>query len=212
MLERYLINSPLHVLPADLIRFYTAQAGDILLNDKSISSLQLDEYRSIISLVAQEPSIVTGTIRDNILMGVDPATANDDDLDRVCREAEMYDYIQSFPITYETVVGQKGIALSGGQRQRLSIARALMRNPKLMLLDEATSNLDTETERSIQSIFEKTGKGRTMIVVAHNLATVQNADIIFVMSEGRVVEQGNHRQLLRKKGVYWQMVRKTFPN
>jgi len=212
LLERYLINSPLHVLPADLIRFYTAQAGDILLNDKSISSLQLDEYRSIISLVAQEPSIVTGTIRDNILMGVDPATANDDDLDRVCREAEMYDYIQSFPITYETVVGQKGIALSGGQRQRLSIARALMRNPKLMLLDEATSNLDTETERSIQSIFEKTGKGRTMIVVAHNLATVQNADIIFVMSEGRVVEQGNHRQLLRKKGVYWQMVRKTFPN
>ena len=212
MLERYFVNSPLHALPADLTRFYTVQAGDILLNDKSVSSLQLDEYRSIISLVAQEPSIVTGTIRDNILMGVDPATANDDDLDRVCREAEMYDYIQSFPITYETVVGQKGIALSGGQRQRLSIARALMRNPKLMLLDEATSNLDTETERSIQSIFEKTGKGRTMIVVAHNLATVQNADIIFVMSEGRVVEQGNHRQLLRKKGVYWQMVRKTFPN
>jgi ATP-binding cassette, subfamily B (MDR/TAP), member 1 len=139
-------------------------------------------------------------------MGVDPDTVSEEDIDRVCKEAEMYDYIASFPITYDTLVGQKGISLSGGQRQRLSIARALIRNPRLLLLDEATSNLDSETERSIQEIFESTGKGRTMIVVAHRLATIQKADIIFVMSEGRVVEQGNHRELLKKRGVYWQMV------
>ncbi|KAF2647760.1 ABC transporter-like protein [Lophiostoma macrostomum CBS 122681] len=188
-----------------LERFYTAQSGEVLWDEKSISSLDLEQYRKSISLVAQEPSIVAGSIRDNIFMGVDPNAVTEADLDRVCREAEMYDYIASFPITYDTLVGQRGVALSGGQRQRLSIARALIRDPRLMLLDEATSNLDSETERSIQTIFEKTGKGRTMIVVAHRLATVQNADVIFVMSEGKVVEQGNHKELLRKKGVYWQM-------
>ncbi|KAK7182630.1 ABC transporter [Paraphaeosphaeria sporulosa] len=189
-----------------LERFYTPQFGEILMDNKSIHRLNLEQYRRILSLVAQEPSIIAGTLRDNITMGVaDPTTITEDDLDRVCTSAELYDYIVSLPITYNTLVGQKGVALSGGQKQRLSIARALIRDPRLILLDEATSNLDSETEKSIQKIFEKTGKGRTMIVIAHRLATIQNADVIFVMSEGEVVEKGTHRELLRKKSTYWQM-------
>lgn len=176
------------------------------MDNKSIHRLKLEQYRRILSLVAQEPSIIAGTLRDNITMGVaDPTTITEDDLDRVCSSTELYDYIVSLPITYNTLVGQKGVALSGGQRQRLSIARALIRGPRLLLLDEATSNLDSETEKSIQKIFEKTGEGRTMIVIAHRLATIQNADVIFVMGEGEVVEKGTHRELLRKKGTYWQM-------
>lgn len=190
-----------------ILSFYTPKSGKILFDGQNITSLDLEQHRNRISLVAQESSLVSGTIRENLLMGIPSSTeVPESSLDHVCKEAEMYDYIASFPITYDTLVGQKGVALSGGQRQRLSIARALIRNPKVLLLDEATSNLDSETERSIQKIFEQTGKGRTMIVVAHRLATVQNADVIFVMGEGKVVESGSHRELCRRKGVYWQMV------
>jgi ABC-type multidrug transport system fused ATPase/permease subunit len=124
----------------------------------------------------------------------------------VCRDAEIHDFVSSLPDGYNTAVGAKGVALSGGQKQRISIARALIRNPRVLLLDEATSNLDSETERSVQDVFERTGKGRTMIVVAHRLATVQNADVIFVISDGRVAEKGSHAALLRERGIYYQMV------
>ncbi|PBP24032.1 ABC transporter [Diplocarpon rosae] len=123
----------------------------------------------------------------------------------LAREAEIHDFITSLPDGYSTEVGARGIALSGGQKQRLAIARALIRNPRVLLLDEATSNLDSETEREVQGVFERTGKGRTMVVVAHRLATVQNADVIFVVEAGRVVERGTHADLLRRQGVYWQM-------
>jgi ABC-type multidrug transport system fused ATPase/permease subunit len=124
----------------------------------------------------------------------------------VCRDAEIHDFVSSLPDGYNTAVGAKGVALSGGQKQRISIARALIRNPRVLLLDEATSNLDSETERSVQDVFERTGTGRTMIVVAHRLATVQNADVIFVISDGRVAEKGSHAALLRERGIYYQMV------
>ena len=107
---------------------------------------------------------------------------------------------------YNTDVGQRGLALSGGQKQRICIARALMRNPSILLLDEATSSLDSESEKLVQRAFERTAKGRTVLVVAHRLATVQNADIIFVFGEGGIIEQGNHHSLLRKRGAYFQMV------
>ncbi|KAF7939509.1 hypothetical protein EAE99_001314 [Botrytis elliptica] len=190
-----------------LERFYQIQSGQVLYQDTNINDISLEEYRKFISLVAQEPSLFEGSIRDNILLGVsDEEEVSDTVLHQICRDAEIHDFISSLPEGYNTAVGAHGVTLSGGQKQRIAIARALIRNPKLLLLDEATSNLDSETERSVQAVFERTGRGRTMIVVAHRLATVQNADVIFVLGEGgNVVERGSHGRLLGMRGLYWQM-------
>ncbi|CCD45819.1 similar to ABC transporter, partial sequence [Botrytis cinerea T4] len=187
-----------------LERFYDVQKGKILCNDTDISELDIRQYRKMISLVAQEPTLFEGTIKENIYLGVDESTP-EETLHEVCRDAEIHDFIMSLPDGYNTNVGNKGVALSGGQKQRISIARALIRNPKILLLDEATSSLDSESEKLVQAAFERAATGRTMVVVAHRLATVQNADVIFVLGEGRVLEVGDHSALLRKKGVYYQM-------
>jgi ATP-binding cassette subfamily B (MDR/TAP) protein 1 len=181
-----------------------------MLYDTDIEHISMSNYRKLFSLVAQEASLFEGTIRENVLLGVDVTEISDEVLHRACYEAEIHDFISSLPDGYETAVGTKGIALSGGQKQRIAIARALIRNPRILLLDEATSNLDSETEKSVQAVLERTGNGRTMIVVAHRLATVQNADVIFVMSEGKVVETGSHSTLVHKRGIYFQMVNAIF--
>ena len=152
-----------------------------------------------------------GSIRENILLGVDENLATDEEVQQACQDAGIHDFISSLPDGYNTPVGSKGIALSGGQKQRLSIARALVRNPRLLLLDEATSNLDAETEKAVQAVFERNKKNRTMVVVAHRLATIQNADVIFVLADGRVKEKGDHTSLLRQKGLYYQMVNLILP-
>ncbi|KAI0124044.1 ABC transporter-like protein [Xylariales sp. AK1849] len=188
-----------------LERFYRVKSGSILFNGVNINDIALEDYRKTISLVAQEAYMFQGSIRDNILLGVDPDLVSENDLHQACRDAEIHDFIVSLPEGYNTKVGFKGILISGGQKQRMSIARALIRNPRLLLLDEATSALDSETEKLVQDVFEKTKKSRTMVVVAHRLATIQNADIIYVLGEGNVVESGTHAQLLQKKGVYWSM-------
>lgn len=187
-------------------RFYQADRGSIHFHNTNINKLSLPSYRSAISLVSQEPSLFSGTLRSNILLGVDLDSTSNDAMILACQQAEIHDFITSLPDGYSTDVGVRGIALSGGQKQRIAIARALIRDPRVLLLDEATSNLDSKTEKEVQRVLEQTGKGRTMVVVAHRLATVQNADVIFVVEKGRVVEKGNHADLLRQKGVYWQMV------
>jgi len=188
-----------------LERFYEPQGGVILYNDQDVSSIPMRVVRERMSLVAQEASIFRGTIRENVLLGVSDGVMADEVLHKACKDAGIHDFVSSLPEGYETDVGRSGISLSGGQRQRLSIARALIRNPSVLLLDEATSSLDSKTEKEVQRVFEETGKARTMIVVAHRLSTVQNADIIFVMHEGSIVETGNHESLLAKKGRYWLM-------
>ncbi|KAK4162825.1 hypothetical protein QBC43DRAFT_345662 [Cladorrhinum sp. PSN259] len=174
-------------------------SGRIVYNGSDISDLRLSSYRKEMSLVAQEPNLFDGTLRENILLGVDEDTATEEQLHQACRDAEMHDFIMSLPDGYSTEVGTRGVTLSGGQKQRIAIARALIRHPRLLLLDEATSSLDTETEQAIQAVFEKNRKDRTMIVVAHRLATVQNADVIFVLCDGRVVEKGDHASLLSRR-------------
>lgn len=151
-----------------------------------------------------------GSIRDNILLGVDEVSVPDEQVFQACRDAEIHDFILSLPEGYSTDVGQRGLALSGGQKQRICIARALIRNPQILLLDEATSSLDSESEKLVQHAFERTARGRTVVVVAHRLATVQNADVIFVFGEGGIVEVGNHQSLLRRRGTYYQMVSLDF--
>ncbi|KAI0443528.1 ABC transporter-like protein [Xylaria telfairii] len=188
-----------------LERFYQITSGQITLDGVDIDNIDLTDYRKAISLVAQEPSLFDGTIRENIILGVDADTITDETLHRVCRDAGIHEFIVSLPDGYNTKAGIKGILLSGGQRQRISIARALIRNPHLLLLDEATSNLDSETEKMVQAVFERTKKNRTMIVVAHRLATIQNADVIFVLGDGQILETGTHSSLLQKRGVYHSM-------
>ena len=190
-----------------LERFYDVEKGSIYCNGMDISTLDIHKYREHLSLVAQEASLFQGTIRENLTLGVEVATVTEERLHEVCREALIHDFIISLPSGYNTDIGSRGVALSGGQKQRLAIARALLRNPDVLLLDEATSSLDSNSEKMVQEAFERAGKGRTMVVVAHRLATVQNADVIFVLGPGGVVlEKGNHSELLRKKGVYYEMV------
>ncbi|EQL00660.1 multidrug resistance-type transporter protein [Ophiocordyceps sinensis CO18] len=188
-----------------LERFYNLDKGRIRCNSKDITEVNLPEYRSHLSLVAQEPTLFQGTIRENILLGVDETTVTEAQLHQACRAASIHDFVVSLPEGYNTNVGSRGVTLSGGQKQRVAIARALIRDPDILLLDEATSSLDSESEKLVQEAFERAGQGRTMVVVAHRLATVQNADVIFVLGEGKLLERGSHAELLRQKGVYWQM-------
>ncbi|GKU21898.1 unnamed protein product [Fusarium langsethiae] len=189
-----------------LERFYDLEPnyGEILWNGTNINDFGVYQYRNHLSLVSQEPILFRGTIRDNILFGVaDPSSVSEERIHEVCRDVFIHDVVVSLPDGYNTEVG--AMSLSGGQKQRIAIARALIRDPKLLLLDEATSALDSESEKIVQAAFEKARKGRTMVAVAHRLATIQDADIIFVFDQGMVVEKGTHSELLQKRGIYWDM-------
>ncbi|KAM6534715.1 hypothetical protein FALCPG4_004341 [Fusarium falciforme] len=167
-----------------LERFYQPEKGQVLCNGKDISGVNIYTYRKHLSLVAQESTLFQGTLRGNILLGIDPSTITDGQLHSACRDASIHDFIASLPEGYNTNIDSRGVSLSGGQKQRVSIARTLIRNPQVLLLDEATSSLDSESERLVQAAFERAAKGRTMIAVVHRLATVQNADVIYVFGEG----------------------------
>ncbi|CAC5356956.1 ABCB1 [Mytilus coruscus] len=188
-----------------LQRFYDPESGEIMIDGIDIKELHLHKMRSFISVVSQEPILFNCSIRDNIAYGLEE-TAGMDDIITAARDANIHEFITSQPMGYDTVVGEKGTQLSGGQKQRVAIARALIRNPKILLLDEATSALDSESEKLVQEALDKAQEGRTCIVIAHRLSTIQNADVIFVMDNGAIVESGTHQTLLAKKGVYNSLV------
>ncbi|KAJ3256756.1 GTPase-activating protein [Boothiomyces macroporosus] len=187
-----------------LERFYQPLVGDILMDGVDVAQTDLESYRKQFSLVSQEPSLFNCSIRENISLGLDYIPSNEE-LDIACKKANIYDYIVSLPQKYDTPVGFKGGQLSGGQKQRIAIARALIRDPKVLLLDEATSALDAESEKVVQDAIDAASKGRTTIAIAHRLSTIQNADVIYVINDGRVVEKGTHQELLNLKGEYYSL-------
>ncbi|KAJ2914131.1 hypothetical protein MD484_g6294, partial [Candolleomyces efflorescens] len=191
-----------------LERFYDPLAGEIYLDGQKISEFNVQDYRKHIALVSQEPTLYAGTVRFNILLGaIKPESeVTQEELEAVCRDANILDFIKSLPNGFDTEVGGKGSQLSGGQKQRIAIARALLRNPKVLLLDEATSALDSHSEKVVQAALDQAAKGRTTIAIAHRLSTIQNADRIYFIKEGRVSEFGTHDQLIQKKGDYYEYV------
>lgn len=183
-----------------ILRLYEVQYGQITLDGIELTKLNLKDLRRAIGLVSQDIFLFHGTVAENIAYGSFDA-ANSDIID-AAKIAEAHEFIAQLPDGYETIVGERGQKLSGGQRQRIAIARAVLKNPPILILDEATSAVDNETEAAIQRSLERITKNRTTIAIAHRLSTVRNADCIFVMDEGLVVESGQHEQLIENDGVY----------
>jgi ABC transporter fused permease/ATP-binding protein len=187
-----------------LLRFFDVDAGRVTIEGVDVRKLRLAELRRATAMVAQEPVLFSGTLRDNISYGRDGATQ--EDVERVARLANAHDFISTFPDGYGTVIGERGVKLSGGQKQRLAIARALLVDPRVLILDEATSNLDAGSEALVQEALGRLMKGRTTLVVAHRLSTVRDADRIVVIDHGRVAESGRHGELMARDGIYKRLV------
>jgi ATP-binding cassette subfamily B protein len=183
-----------------LLRFHSPQQGEIWLDGVPIDQMDLNDLRQRIGLVPQEPVVFSGSVMENIRYGKPDAT--DQEVFAAADAAFANEFIAELPQGFDTHLGDRGVRLSGGQRQRIAIARAILKNPPLLLLDEATSALDANSERMVQAALEKAMKGRTTLVIAHRLATVQRADCIWVVDHGRLVEQGTHAQLIAKAGLY----------
>ena len=191
-----------------LMRFYDPDSGVISLDDKNIKQLTRRSLRLSYAMVLQDTWLFSGTIYDNIAYGKKDATMQD--VIRVAKAAKIHSYIMRLPNGYDTVLDENGINISQGQKQLLTIARAMLLDAKMLILDEATSNVDTRTEIQIQSAMRALMQGKTCFVIAHRLSTIQNADIILVVQNGEIVEKGDHQQLMQKGGVYESLYRSQF--
>ena len=195
---------------ANLIpRFYEPKSGSILLDGTAIKTLRPSYLRENIGIVSQEPVLISATIADNIRYGC--PDASDAQMRQAAQDANALEFIERFPGGFNTEVGEKGVQLSGGQKQRVAIARAILKNPRILLLDEATSNLDTASEALVQVALQRLMHGRTTIIIAHRLATVKDADNIFVVDAGQIVQQGCHEDLARDQaGLYYKLLQRQF--
>ena len=192
-----------------ILRFYNIEQGQITIDDKDINALPLSSYRSHMAIVPQEVMLFGGTIRENILYG--NPDADESAIIEAARQSNSWDFIQSFPEGLDTIVGERGVKLSGGQRQRIAIARAILRDPTVLILDEATSSLDAESERMVQDALNTLMQGRTSIIIAHRLATIRDVDKIYVIDNGIVAESGTHTELNDKAdGLYQKLAALQF--
>jgi subfamily B ATP-binding cassette protein MsbA len=187
-----------------ITRFYDVNGGEILVDGENIKNIKLSSYRKLFGLVTQDNILFNDTIRNNISLGKPNAAL--EEIQAAAKVANAHDFIMDLPDQYDTNIGDAGGKLSGGQKQRISIARAVLKNPPIMILDEATSALDTESERFVQDALEKMMENRTSLVIAHRLSTIQKADWIVVMEKGNIIEQGTHHELIAKKGMYHKLV------
>jgi ATP-binding cassette subfamily B protein len=184
-----------------LPRFYDYTAGSITLDGIELKDYAVHDLRKIIGSVEQEPFLFSRTIRENIAYGVD-RHVSDEEVEAAARAAAIHEVIETFPGGYQTLVGEKGVTLSGGQKQRVAIARTLLKNPRILILDDSTSSVDTETEAQIREALNHLMEGRTTFIIAHRIQTVMTADQILVLDKGRIVQRGTHADLLKQPGLY----------
>ena len=194
----------------DLIpRFYDPTSGSIFIDDLKLTEIKIEDLRNLMGIVTQETILFNETIKNNIAYGLDDCS--DELIIEAAKTANAHNFISEIPNGYDTLIGERGLKLSGGQRQRLSIARALLKNPQIMIFDEATSALDNESEVLVQEAIERLMKNRTTFVIAHRLSTIRNADKIIVMDKGKIVQMGKHEELLKnEKGLYKKLYELQF--
>ncbi len=190
------------------MRFYDVNEGTITYEGHNIKDITRKSLRDNIGMVLQETWLKSGTIRENIILGKEDAT--EEEIIRACKEANSYNFIMQLENGFDTVINEDGGSLSQGQKQLLCITRIMLSCPNILILDEATSSIDTRTELKIQEAFEKLMKGRTSFIVAHRLSTIQSADMILVMKDGNIIEMGNHNELLEQKGFYYTLYNSQF--
>ena len=186
-----------------LMDFYDVEKGEILLNNYNIKDINKEALRDKISYISQDSFFFSGSIKENLQFANENATY--EEIIEVCKQAKIHEFINSLPLRYETPLEEKGSNLSGGQRQRLAIARALLKKPEILIMDEATSNLDSITEKAIERTIEECTRSVTTIIIAHRLSTIRRCDRIYVMDKGEVIEEGNHEELLGKQGYYYRL-------